>query len=134
MSRFDQVMSVDKLIENDIHTSEDITGINVKNSRFISVQEALDAVEESMRLNHHKNAKEACAHEYEHRHFLKILMDIQPADVVPYSIEPDGTLTVTVPKGTKRIGRILIEEDGTQYGGMFYPDTGGCFLSSMEKE
>ena len=133
MSRFDQVMSVDKLIENDIHTSEDITGINVKNSRFISVQEALDAVEESMRLNHHKNAKEACAHEYEHRHFLKILMDIQPADVVPYSIEPDGTLTVTVPKGTKRIGRILIEEDGTQYGGMFYPDTGGCFLSSMER-
>lgn len=55
------------------------------------------------------------------------------ADVVPYSIDPDGTLTVTVPKGTKRIGRILIEEDGTQYGGLFYPDTGGCFLSSMER-
>ena len=58
---------------------------------------------------------------------------ITAADVVPYSIEPDGTLTVTVPKGTKRIGRILIEEDGTQYGGLFYPDTGGCFLSSMER-
>ena len=58
---------------------------------------------------------------------------LKPADVVPYSIEPDGTLTVTVPKGTKRIGRILIEEDGTQYGGLFYPDTGGCFLSSMER-
>ena len=57
----------------------------------------------------------------------------EPADVVPYSIEPDGTLIVVVPKGTKRIGRILIEEDGTQYGGMFYPDTGGCFLSSMER-
>ena len=58
---------------------------------------------------------------------------LEPADVAPYSIEPDGTLTVTVPKGTKRIGRILIEEDGTQYGGLFYPDTGGCFLSSMER-
>lgn len=58
---------------------------------------------------------------------------VPPVDVVPYSIEPDGTLTVTVPKGTKRIGRILIEEDGTQYGGLFYPDTGGCFLSSMER-
>lgn len=58
---------------------------------------------------------------------------IPAADVAPYSIEPDGTLTVTVPKGTKRIGRILIEEDGTQYGGLFYPDTGGCFLSSMER-
>ena len=58
----------------------------------------------------------------------------EPADVVPYSIEPDGTLIVVVPKGTKRIGRILIEEDGTQYCGLFYPDTGGCFLSSMEKE
>ena len=60
-------------------------------------------------------------------------LQLPPADVVPYSIEPDGTLTVTVPKGTKRIGRILIEEDGTQYGGLFYPDTGGCFLSSMER-
>lgn len=58
---------------------------------------------------------------------------ISAADVVPYSIKPDGTLTVTVPKGTKRIGRILVEEDGTQYGGLFYPDTGGCFLSSMER-
>lgn len=59
--------------------------------------------------------------------------ELPPANVVPYSIAPDGTLTITVPKGTKRIGRILIEEDGTQYGGMFYPDTGGCFLSSMER-
>ena len=41
---------------------------------------------------------------------------------LPYYIEPDGTLTITVPKGMKRIGRILIEEDGTQYGGLFYPD------------
>ena len=46
-----------------------------------------------------------------------IINPLKPADVVPYSISSDGTLTVTVPKGTKRIGRILIEEDGTQYGG-----------------
>ena len=62
------------------------------------------------------------------------LEDIEPADVVPYSIDPDGTMTIKVPKGTKRIGRILIEEDETRYGGLFYPDTGGCFLSSMEGE
>ena len=61
------------------------------------------------------------------------LKNVSAADVVPYSIESDGTMTITVPKGTKRIGRILIEEDGTQYGGLFYPDTGGCFLSSMER-
>lgn len=64
---------------------------------------------------------------------LRSIESIEPADVVPYSIAPDGTVTITVPKGTKRIGRILIEEDGTQYGGLFYPDTGGCFLSSMER-
>ena len=63
-----------------------------------------------------------------------VIDELKPADVVPYSIDPDGTLTVTVPKGTKRISRILIEEDGTRYGGLFYPDTGGCFLSSMEGE
>lgn len=46
---------------------------------LIDRQMAIDAVEESRRLNHHQNAKEACCHEYEHRHFLKILMDLQPA-------------------------------------------------------
>lgn len=63
----------------------------------------------------------------------EILDNLSAADVVPYSIDLDGTLTIIIPKGTRRIGRILIEEDGTQYGGLFYPDTGGCFLSSMER-
>ena len=45
------------------------------------------------------------------------------ADVIPYSIDPDGTLTITVPKGTyKKINRVLVEEDGTQWGGLFYAD------------
>lgn len=61
------------------------------------------------------------------------LQDMRPVDVVSYSIDPDGTLTIIVPKGFKKIGRILIEEDVTRYGGLFYPDTGGCFLSSMER-
>ena len=45
----------------------------------ISRQDAIDAVEKSRRLNHHQDGKEACAHEYEHRHFLKILRDLPPA-------------------------------------------------------
>lgn len=44
-------------------------------------QDAIDAVEESRRLNHHQDGKEACAHEYEHRHFLKILMELQSAEL-----------------------------------------------------
>ena len=46
---------------------------------LISRQEAIDRVEKSRRLNHHEDSKAACAHEYEHRHFLKILMDLPPA-------------------------------------------------------
>ena len=46
---------------------------------------------------------------------------IEPADVLPYSIDPDGTLTVTVPKGTT-VNRVLVQEDGTQWGGLFYAD------------
>lgn len=46
---------------------------------IISRQNAIDAVEKSRRLNHHQDGKEACAHEYEHRHFLKILRDLPPA-------------------------------------------------------
>lgn len=67
------------------------------------------------------------------KNIIKGVQELPPADVLPYSIDPDGTLTITVPKGIKKIGRILIEEDGTRYGGLFYPDTGGCFLSSMER-
>lgn len=47
---------------------------------LISRQDAINAVEESRRLNHHQDGKEACAHEYEHRHFLKILMELPPAE------------------------------------------------------
>lgn len=46
---------------------------------------------------------------------------LKPAAVLPYSIEPDGTLTITVPKGTT-VSRVLVEEDGTQWGGLFYAD------------
>ena len=37
------------------------------------------------------------------------------------NISSDGTLTVTVSKGT-HVGRVLVQEDGTRYGGLFYPD------------
>lgn len=33
----------------------------------------------------------------------------------------DGTLIVTAKKGTK-VGRVFVEEEGTRYGTMFYPD------------
>lgn len=44
-----------------------------------------------------------------------------PAAVLPYTIAPDGTLTVTVTKGTE-VSRVLVQEDGTQWGGLFYAD------------
>ena len=49
------------------------------NDDLISRQAAIDAAEESRRLNHHQDGKEACAHEYEHRHFMKILIDLPSA-------------------------------------------------------
>lgn len=52
---------------------------------------------------------------------MQVLTELHAADVVPYSIEPDGTLTVTVPKGTK-VGRVLVQEDGTHCGGLYYAD------------
>lgn len=55
----------------------DVPDTNVGDT--ISRQAAIDAVEESRRLNHHQDGKEACAHEYEHRHFLKILMELPSA-------------------------------------------------------
>ena len=49
------------------------------NGDTIYRQDAIDAVEESRRLNHHQDGKDACAHEYEHRHFLKLLRDLPSA-------------------------------------------------------
>lgn len=51
----------------------------------ISRRDAIDSVEESRRLNHHQDGKEACAHEYEHRHFLKILLDLPSAQPEDYA-------------------------------------------------
>lgn len=45
----------------------------------ISRQVAIDAVDKSRRLNYHQDKKMARAHEYEHRHFLKILGDLPSA-------------------------------------------------------
>lgn len=53
----------------------------------------------------------------------EILDDLQGKDVLPYSLEEDGTLVVTVPKGTyKNINRVLVEEDGTHWGGLYHAD------------
>lgn len=57
----------------------DVTDINVGDT--IYRQAALDAVEESRRLNHHLDAKAASCHEYEHRHFMKILSELPPAQL-----------------------------------------------------
>ena len=46
---------------------------------------------------------------------------IDAAPTIMNEISSDGTLTVTVPNGT-HVGRVLVQEDGTQYGGLFYPD------------
>ena len=54
---------------------------------------------------------------------MQVLDELEPADVVPYSIAPDGTVTITVPKGTyKKIKRVLVEEYGTHWGGLYYAD------------
>lgn len=52
-----------------------------------------------------------------------IIAGAPSADVLPYEIMADGTLVITVPKGTyEKIGRVLLQEDGTQSGGLFYAD------------
>ena len=54
---------------------------------------------------------------------MQVLTELPAADVVPYSIASDGTVTITVPKGTyKKINRVLVEEDGTHWGGLYYAD------------
>jgi hypothetical protein len=70
---------------------------------LISRQEAIDVVEESRRLNHHQDGKAACAHEYEHRHFLKILRDLPPAQPEPIHINLNEPIKVKLTDWGKEI-------------------------------
>ena len=99
--------------------TDHLTDTNVGNIEYIRRQGAIDAFNRIK--NTLKNPKTA---HYDTMMFYEIedvLEDVEPADVLPYSIDPDGTLTITVPKGTK-VGRVLVQEDGTQWGGLFYAD------------
>ena len=71
----------DKVRENFIYGIIDKRNSSVKNEKMaktdsISRQAAIEAVEESRRSNPHEDSKVALNHEYEHRHFLNILLSL----------------------------------------------------------
>ena len=78
--------------------------VGIEEDYYISVKSVLDITAETGALTTQSKIRE-----------------LTPADVVPYTIAPDGTLTITVPKGTE-VSRVLVQEDGTQWGGLFYAD------------
>lgn len=49
------------------------------NDDLINRAEAIIAVEKSRQLNHHTDKKAISAHEHEHRHFMRILTELPPA-------------------------------------------------------
>ena len=99
--------------------SEHLADTNVGNIGYIKKQKAIDSLKQRKRepwylhkdLDWDNGVAEA----------ISDIEYIEPADVLPYSINTDGTLTITVPKGMK-VGRVLVQEDGTQWGGLFYAD------------
>ena len=55
------------------------------------------------------------------RQSIDELLRIEPAKALPYELLEDGTLVITIPKGMG-VGRVLVREDGTQTGGLYYGD------------
>lgn len=49
------------------------------------------------------------------------IIKLPAVDAVEYELADDGTLAITVPKGMK-VGRVLVSEAGTHWGGLYYPD------------
>ena len=80
---YDMAINALKAQEKSQEFSNNSPEVDKENGELISRQQAIDAVEESRRLNHHQDGKEACAHEYEHRHFLKLLRDLPPSPSRP---------------------------------------------------
>jgi hypothetical protein len=99
--------------------SEHLADTNVGNIGYVRKQDAVDALEETEHEPWylHKDL-EWMSGVLEAKDVIKSL---EPAAVLPYTIDPDGTLTITVPKGTT-VNRVLVQEDGTQWGGLFYAD------------
>lgn len=99
--------------------SNHLADTNVGNIGYIKKQKAIDILKQRKRepwylhkdLDWDNGVAEAIS-DIEH---------IEPDNVVPYSIDPDGTLTITVPKGTE-VSRVLVQEEGRQWGGLFYAD------------
>lgn len=85
---------------------------------YIRKADAVEALDGKIIVTGHENADAVMQYMKDISNKIKFL---EHADVVPYSIEPDGTLTVTVPKGTK-VGRVLVQEEGTHCGGLYYAD------------
>ena len=101
--------------------SEHLADTNVGNTGYIKKQKAIDTLKQRKRepwylhkdLDWDNGVAEA----------ISDIEYIEPADVVPYSINPDGTLTITVPKDIyKKVSRVFVQEDDTQWGGLFYAD------------
>lgn len=81
---------------------------------YIRKQDAVSAV-------NHALDRETLLFSFVRKVAISALKGLHAAEVLPYSIDPDGTLTITVPKGTT-VNRVLVQEDGTQWGGLFYAD------------
>lgn len=95
--------------------AENLLDTNVGNIEYIRKQDASEWLKQYGQDVLHGKYK------FSLMYIWKNIMDLPSADVVPYSIDPDGTLTITVPKGTT-VSRVLVQEDGTQWGGLYYAD------------
>ena len=91
--------------------TDHLTDTNVGNIKYISKQDVKDALQKKVFHNLTDEFYGA----------MQVIDELQPAAVLPYTIDPDGTLAITVPKGTT-VNRVLVQEDGTQWGGLFYAD------------
>lgn len=93
---------------------------NVPNDDLVSRKAAIDAVEgitSSMSIC--VNLDECHGMKRMQRQAVIELANLPPAQP---DISKDGTLTVTVPKGSD-VKRVLVQEKGSTYGALFYKDS-----------
>lgn len=100
--------------------------LNNKNDKLISMMAAIDAVEtigfdfsdsglSAAEIEEVCEAIGEVRQEWSRR--IKRLPSAQP------DLTPDGTLNVAVNVDVASVGRILLAQTGTQYGGLYYKDT-----------
>lgn len=95
--------------------------------RLISLQAAIDAVKEL--CEHYTPTKSV-----KHPHMDFVIEELLNLPSAQPEVQSDGTLHITADTDISQIRRVLVSQEGTQYGNLYYADAEPQWIPCSETE